>query len=108
MPFKRRSKRKEQPVIVTGEPKDNGSIKVEKQQVKADKKENKYEYKVAKIGATAEKSRAVAEKRNALANLIKWVLIAMATVWLFMKSGALKLGGVFGSIKEKISGFFSK
>lgn len=108
MPFKRRSKRKEQPVIVAGEPEDNGSIRFEKKENRVEKKENKYQYKVAKIGATAEKSRAVAEKRNALANLIKWVLIAMAAVWLFMKSGALKLGGLFGSVKEKISGFFGK
>ena len=108
MGFRRKSKRKQQPVVVVGEAEDNGSIRVDRQDSKIEKKDNKYQYKVAKIGASAEKSKAVAEKRNALANLIKWFLIAMGAVWLFMKSGAFKVGDIFGSIKEKISGIFSK
>ena len=97
-----RRRRQRMEVAPTPSPPDNG--REDRQETKIEKKDNKYQYKVAKIGASAEKSKAVAEKRNALANLIKWFLIAMGAVWLFIKSGAFKVGNIFGLIKDKING----
>lgn len=50
-------------------------------------KSDKYDYKVSKVNAKTEKSYATAAKRNALANLIKWVLIAVGVVYSLTKFG---------------------
>lgn len=64
-----------------------------------DKKDGRYEYKLAKIDQKTDRALAVAAKRNSLANLIKWILIAVGVVY-----GIFQLGS-FGGVLEIIKGF---
>ena len=70
--------------------------------VKSEKREDKYDFKVSKIESKTQKSLATAEKRNALANLIKWVVIAIGVIYGMTKLGGLDLGG---DLLEKAKGF---
>lgn len=72
-------------------------------EAKTEAKSNKYDYKVSKLDAKTQKSLATAQKRNSLANLIKWVLIAVGVVYGLTKFGGLNLGG---DLLEKAKGIF--
>lgn len=70
-------------------------------EAKIDKRETKYDYKLSKVDAKTQKSYATAAKRNSLANLIKWVLIALGVFY-----GISKFGG--GDLLEKAKGLFGQ
>ena len=65
------------------------------------KKESKWDYKISKTDAKTQKSYATAAKRNSLANLIKWVLIALGVFY-----GLTKFGG--GDLLEKAKGLIGQ
>lgn len=67
----------------------------------SDRKESKWDYKISKTDAKTQKSYATAAKRNSLANLIKWVLIALGVFY-----GISKFGG--GDLLEKAKGLFGQ
>lgn len=77
------------------------SVKTEKREDKSEAKSDKYDFKVSKIESKTQKSLATAEKRNALANLIKWVVIAIGVIYGMTKLGGLDLGG---DLLEKAKG----
>jgi hypothetical protein len=56
-------------------------------EAKTEAKSDKYDYKISKVDAKTEKSYATAAKRNSLANLIKWVLIAVGVFYALTKFG---------------------
>jgi len=75
--------------------------KQDKQDARTSGKADKRDFKINKIDAKSQKSLATAAKRNSLANLIKWVLIAIGVLY-----GVTKLGGFdISGILEKIKGF---
>jgi hypothetical protein len=73
----------------------------DKQDARSDNKSDKRDYKIDKIDAKSQKSLATAAKRNSLANLIKWVLIAIGVLYGITKFGGFDIGGIL----EKIKGF---
>jgi hypothetical protein len=75
--------------------------KQDKQDARSDNKSDKRDYKIDKIDAKSQKSLATAAKRNSLANLIKWVLIAIGVLYGITKFGGFDIGGIL----EKIKGF---
>ena len=77
--------------------------KSERRGEKSDRKSDKHDYKLSKLDAKTAKSLASAAKRNALANLIKWLLIAVGVFYGISKFGSLPSGG---GLLEKAKGLF--
>ena len=79
--------------------------KSERREDKSDRKSDKHDYKLSKLDAKTEKSFATAAKRNSLANLIKWVLIAVGVFYGMSKFGSFSFPSG-GDLLEKVKGLF--
>lgn len=79
--------------------------KSDKREDKSDRKSDKHDYKLSKLDAKTEKSFATAAKRNSLANLIKWVLIAVGVFYGMSKFGSFSFPSG-GDLLEKVKGLF--
>lgn len=75
------------------------------QEKREDKKESKRDYKISKTEAKTQKSYATAAKRNSLANLIKWVLIALGVFYGMTKLGGINIGD---GLLDQVKGFFGQ
>tara|TARA_Y100000310_G_scaffold166690_1_gene166396 strand:+ start:178 stop:510 length:333 start_codon:yes stop_codon:yes gene_type:complete len=69
------------------------------------KKESRWNYKISKTEAKTQKSYATAAKRNSLANLIKWVLIALGVFYGITKLGGINVGD---GLLDQVKGFFGQ
>jgi len=69
------------------------------------KKESRWNYKISKTEAKTQKSYATAAKRNSLANLIKWVLIALGVFYGMTKLGGINIGD---GLLDQVKGFFGQ
>lgn len=79
--------------------------KSDRREDKSDRKSDKHDYKLSKLDSKTEKSFATAAKRNALANLIKWMLIAVGVFYGMSKFGSFSFPSG-GDLLEKVKGLF--